>query len=450
MDTIAAIATAPGIGGIGIVRVSGSKVATIAQRLTGKVLPPRQAIFTTFKDHHENLIDEGVALFFPNPNSFTGEDVLEIQGHGGPVVLDTMLSEVLHLGARLANPGEFSQRAFLNDKIDLTQAEAIADLIESGSKQAMQSALKSLKGEFSAQINQLLEDVIYLRMYVESAIDFPEEEIDFLADGQVKTKLTDIIKKVDKLLKKTQQGTLLKEGFTVVLAGQPNAGKSSLLNALTGENSAIVTDIPGTTRDSLNAYIQLDGLPLHIIDTAGIRQTTDPIEQEGVKRATEACQKADYILLLVDGTQSLNQCDKQTYLETLFPDITLTQPCTLVINKTDLMTNQAMKNNHQETLFLSVKNHQGLDELKQHLKEKAGFITSSEQSGFIARRRHLDSIKRAQSYLMTGLIQLTQHQAGELLAADLTQVQHCLNEITGEFTNDDLLGKIFSSFCIGK
>lgn len=438
-DTIAAIATPAGRGGIGIIRVSGPHVSVVAQAIVGYLPPPRYATHTSFYDKNKTILDEGIALYFPAPHSFTGEDVLELQGHGGPVILDCLLQQILKLNVRLACPGEFSERAFLNDKLDLTQAEAIADLIDAASEQAARAAIRSLQGEFSKRINPLVESVIYLRTYVEAAIDFAEEEIDFLNDGKVNSLLASILTELESILATARQGTLLREGMTVVIAGRPNAGKSSLLNALSGRDSAIVTPIPGTTRDVLRENIQIDGMPLHIIDTAGLRTSDDPIEQEGIRRAKLEIEKADRILLIVDDTDHV------------LPELDYKQPLTIIHNKIDL--NHKTANIWQENtithISISAKIGDGLNLLREHLKSCMGFVTQTE-GNFSARRRHLDALYRAQEFLFRGKNQLETQQAGELLAEDLRVAQQALSEITGAFTSDDLLGRIFSSFCIGK
>ncbi|TQV71065.1 tRNA uridine-5-carboxymethylaminomethyl(34) synthesis GTPase MnmE [Aliikangiella marina] len=448
--TIAALATPPGKGGVSIIRVSGPLCQQVAQKILGKPLKPRYANYLPFFDLQGTQLDQGIALFFENPNSFTGEDVLEFQGHGGPVVMDLILENILQCGVQLAKPGEFSERAFYNDKLDLAQAEAIADLIDSGSRQAARSALRSLTGEFSERINEIVEKVVYLRMYVEAAIDFPDEEIDFLADDKVTSQLKEIQELVDKLLTNAHQGSLLREGMKVVIAGKPNAGKSSLLNALSGRESAIVTDIAGTTRDVLSEQISIDGLPLHIIDTAGLRQATDKVEQIGIARASKEIEQADRVLLVVDSTDGeINQV-AQEIKQYIDPAIHL-PPITLVKNKCDL-TNQAPElqaTDSEVVVTLSASNGDGLGLLKTHLKDVVGY-QASESGTFMARRRHIDAMQRAQAHLRTGFEQLTEMAAGEILAEELKLTQDCLNEITGEFTSDDLLGKIFSSFCIGK
>ncbi len=446
-DTIAAPATPPGRGGVGIIRVSGPKAAFILQTVTGQLPQPRYATYGTFIDDNGEVIDMGLTIFFPNPHSFTGEDVVEFQGHGGPVVMDRLLRRILALGARLARPGEFSERAFLNDKIDLAQAEAIADLIDSASEQAARCAIRSLQGEFSQQVNQLVEALIRLRMYVEAAIDFPEEEVDFLSDGVITGQLHTIIADLQELLKKAKQGAVLREGLTVVIAGKPNAGKSSLLNQLSGKETAIVTDIPGTTRDLIKEQILLDGIPLHIIDTAGLRDSDDPVEQEGIKRARNEIDKADLLLLIVDITQVHDKS-----IDDLLDEYGLTGRNVIVIfNKIDLAAHQVElhKAKHGSQIYISAKQGMGMDLLRQHLINSVGLSQQSEGQ-FIARRRHLDALNRAYELLRDADTQFSQHRMGELLAEDLRITQQVLSEITGQFTSDDLLGRIFSSFCIGK
>jgi len=449
-STIVALATPPGKGGVSIIRVSGPLCQDIAEKLLGKKLKPRLANYLPFLDFDGQQLDQGIALYFENPNSFTGEDVLEFQGHGGPVVMDLLIDAVLACGAVMAKPGEFSERAFYNDKLDLAQAEAIADLIDSGSKQAAKSALRSLTGEFSEKINDLEEKVIHLRMYVEAAIDFPDEEIDFLADDKVKGQLETIISDLATLLSSAQQGILLREGMKVVIAGKPNAGKSSLLNALSGRESAIVTDIAGTTRDVLSEQIHIDGLPLHIIDTAGLRHAKDKVEQIGIERASKEIEQADRVLLVVDSSDGEDHLAREEIQQFIDPSIEL-PPITLVRNKCDLANESPNieKVNEERVITLSAKQKQGIDLLKDHLKSVVGF-EATESGTFMARRRHIDALNRAQSHLDTGFEQLTQMMAGEILAEELKLTQDCLNEITGEFTADDLLGQIFSSFCIGK
>jgi len=444
-ETIAALATPPGRGGVGIVRVSGPKSAEIARKVLGQLPLPRQACYLDFVDEDGTVLDSGIAIFFSGPSSFTGEDVLELQGHGGPVVLDMLLRRTLQLGARLARPGEFSEQAFLNDRIDLAQAEAIADLIEASSEQAARGALQSLQGVFSQSINDLVENLIELRIYVEAAIDFPEEEIDFLADKRIAEQLHYIHQQVGEVLKLAEQGALLREGMHVVLAGQPNAGKSSLLNALAGRESAIVTDVPGTTRDVLREEIHIDGMPLHIIDTAGLRDSEDRVEKEGIKRTWQAIEQADQVLLLVDDQTGVTAADERI-LHQLPDNIHVT----FVHNKIDLSGNghERIEHNKDTIIRLSAKTKLGIDLLRDHLKAQMGY-TGAGEGKFIARRRHLDALQRALLQLDKAKEQL-QYQSGELLAEDLRQAQRALGEITGQVSSDELLGRIFSSFCIGK
>lgn len=445
-ETIAAIATPPGKGGVAIVRVSGPAAHQIAQSICQITCRPRHAHHVPFVDSAGDVIDVGLALYFPGPHSYTGEDVLELQGHGGPVVIDRLLQATLKLGARVAHPGEFTERAFLNDKIDLAQAEAIIDLIDSASEQAARCAIRSLQGEFSDCINALVLKLTHLRIYVEAAIDFPDEEIDFLGDETVQVQLTDILKQFKTVQMQASQGVLLREGMTLVIAGKPNAGKSSLLNCLSGRDSAIVTDIPGTTRDVMREHINLDGLPVHVVDTAGLRNTEDRVEREGVKRAWAEIAKADHVLLIIDST------DEQGVSEML-SEITRQYSCqiTLLYNKIDLIQQQPKKLSQQphDAIYLSASTGRGIDILKQHLKQVMGYRANQEGS-FLARRRHLDALERAYELVLQGQQQLQLHHAGELLAEDLRQAQTQLGKITGQLSSDDLLGKIFSSFCIGK
>jgi tRNA modification GTPase len=450
-ETIAAVATAQGRGGVGIVRVSGPLAGQLAQAVCQRELTPRYAHYGPFFADAEQVIDEGLALYFPGPNSFTGEDVLELQGHGGPVVLDMLLRRCLQLGARLARPGEFSERAFLNDKLDLAQAEAIADLIEASSEQAARNALRSLQGEFSKRVHNLTERLISLRIYVEAAIDFPEEEIDFLADGHVLKLLQDVRADLTGVLREAGQGALLRDGMTVVIAGRPNAGKSSLLNALAGREAAIVTEIAGTTRDVLREHIHIDGMPLHVVDTAGLRDTEDQVEKIGVARALNAINEADRILLMVD-TTAPEAADPFA----LWPEFLEQRPdpakVTLIRNKADLSHESVgldVSADGHVTISLSAKSNAGLELLREHLKTCMGYEQTAESS-FSARRRHLEALRQAETSLEHGYAQLTLAGAGELLAEDLRQAQHALGEITGAFSSDDLLGRIFSSFCIGK
>ncbi len=446
IDTIAALATPPGRGGVGIIRISGKLVVDIAQAVLGYLPQPRSADYRPFYDQSGETIDQGIVLYFPAPHSFTGEDVLELQAHGGPVVMDMLLQRVVELGSRVARPGEFSERAFLNDKLDLVQAEAIADLIESSSVQAARNALRSLQGEFSEKIKALVERLIHLRIYVESAIDFPEEEIDFLSDGKVASLLDEVISTLTSLTQSAKQGSLLREGMSVVIAGQPNAGKSSLLNRLARRDAAIVTSIPGTTRDVLKEQITIEGVPLHITDTAGLRKSDDPVELLGIARAREEIKKADCILLVMDDRE-----DTLSQKEIIGMDCPENTPLIIVRNKIDLTGNKVGvdRGRHDTEIFLSAKKGDGIDLLCQHLLDVMGYQQNTEGM-FMARRRHIDALRRTLECLQKGKEQLIEFKAGELLAEELLLAQRALNEITGEFTSDDLLGKIFSSFCIGK
>ena len=444
-DTMAAIATASGQGGVGIIRISGPRSSLIAEKISGLCPEPRYAHYGPFKDAESNVVDSGLTLYFRKPNSFTGEDVVELHAHGGPVVLDLLLKEILQHDVRPARAGEFTERAFLNDKIDLAQAEAIADLIAADSEQAARAAMRSMQGEFSAVIHQLVEELIQLRIYVESALDFPEEEIDFLADSAIADNLKKVQQKLSEVKKSAQQGRLLKEGMTVVIAGKPNAGKSSLLNQLAGQESAIVTDMPGTTRDILREHIQIDGLPLHIIDTAGLRESEDVIEQEGVKRARQVIEHADRILYVVD----INDEEKSS-LEELIEEVPGDVNVTTVFNKIDKLDHAAEVIGTEDTeIYLSAKTGDGIDLLKQHLKNCMGYQQQNEGQ-FIARRRHLDAIDAAEVHLELADENLHKTKAGELLAEELRFAQEALSSITGEFSSDDLLGRIFADFCIGK
>ena len=445
-DTIAAIATAPGKGGVGIVRLSGNQARVIAEQICGKPLPARVATYSHFRSETD-LIDDGIALYFSAPASFTGEDVAELHGHGGPVVMQQLLQAALALGARQARPGEFSERAFLNDKIDLAQAEAIADLIDASSTQAARNALNSLQGHFSRAIDTLVETLIRLRIYVEAAIDFPEEEIDFLADGKVAAQLESLRQHLQTLLVNARQGALLREGVRVVIAGKPNAGKSSLLNALAGRDAAIVTAIAGTTRDVLREQIVLDGLPLHIIDTAGLRNSVDPVEQEGIRRAWQEIERADLVLLLVDSSH-----DATTDADALWQSVSAQQrpavPTLVVQNKIDA-SGLLPASSEPGVVRISAKTGIGIDALTAMLKQMAGFENTAEGI-YSARTRHVDALQRTQQLLAASSTQFQQTGAGELLAEDLKLAQQYLGEITGQFSSDELLGRIFSSFCIGK
>ena len=445
-DTIAAVATPPGRGGIGIVRISGPRAAAIAEALLGGVPAPRRAAYRTFCAADGTAIDVGVALYFPAPHSYTGEDALELQGHGGPAVMDMLLNRVIALGARLARPGEFTERAFLNDKLDLAQAEAVADVIDSDSEQAARAAMRSLQGEFSARARALVEALIELRTRVEAMLDFPDEEIDVPVNEAPGARLRDILAAVAALQAGARQGALLREGVHVVIAGRPNVGKSSLLNRLAGRAAAIVTDVPGTTRDVLREQIQIDGLPLHVIDTAGLRDSADRVEQEGVSRAWDEIARADRILLVIDDTAGLGEADR-AILARLPPG----RPLTVVRNKIDVSGRAPgiARGEDQAQVAVSALTGAGLDQLIAHLKACAGYQSAGE-GVFMARRRHLEALSRARAHLENGQRVLREQRAAELLAEDLRRAQNALAEITGEFTSEDLLERIFSSFCIGK
>lgn len=446
MDTIAAIATATGLGGVGIVRISGQNAAKIGENIVKKLPKPRVAEYVPFLDGAGETIDMGLVLYFVAPNSFTGEDIVELQGHGGRIVLDRIIQRAIELGARLAKPGEFAERAFLNDKMDLAQAEAIADLIEAGSEQAAKSAIQSMQGVFSNKIHALVKAVITVRMYVESAIDFPEEEIDFLSDGKILQQIDAILQDFAVIMQEAKQGVLLRDGMRVVLVGQPNTGKSSLLNALAGQDSAIVTEIAGTTRDVLKVEIHIDGLPLHIIDTAGLRESVDKVEQEGIRRAWLEIDQADRILVMVDDREGIAAEDKK-----ILNKLPEQLPITVIHNKIDLTAQapEIVVEKGQTHIKLSAKKNYGLDILRSHLQQTMGFEKTNE-STFLARRRHLDALDRAYGFVQHSQQQLVEIKAGELVAEDLRLAQQALSEITGQFTSDDLLGEIFSSFCIGK
>ncbi|WP_111874391.1 tRNA uridine-5-carboxymethylaminomethyl(34) synthesis GTPase MnmE [Aeromonas bivalvium] len=450
-ETIVAQATAPGRGGVGIVRVSGPAAERVAETVLGKLPRVRYAEYLPFRDEQGQPLDQGIALLFKAPNSFTGEDVLELQGHGGPVILDMLIRRILQIeGIRPARPGEFSERAFLNDKLDLAQAEAIADLIEASSEQAARSAMHSLQGQFSGKIQQLVESLTRLRIYVEAAIDFPDEEIDFLSDGKVAGDLYAIMDELDAVRGEAKQGALLREGMKVVIAGRPNAGKSSLLNALAGRESAIVTEIAGTTRDVLREHIHLDGMPLHIIDTAGLRDTQDKVEQIGIERAWAEIEQADRVLFMVDGTTT-DAVDPREIWPEFVDRLPKNIGLTVVRNKADLTGEDLAPSEElgHAVYRISAKTELGLPALREHLKACMGFQGNTE-GGFMARRRHLDALERAAERLLVAREQLEVYVAGELVAEELRLAQDSLSEITGEFSSDDLLGRIFSSFCIGK
>jgi tRNA modification GTPase len=453
LATIAAIATAPGRGAVGVIRVSGPGVPQIAASLLGSLPAPRYAQLADFRDAEGRSIDRGLVLYFPAPASFTGEHVLELQGHGGPVVLDSLLRRLLDLGCRMARPGEFSERAFLNDKMDIAQAEAIADLIDAGTAAAARAAVRSMQGEFSARIAALQEQLTQLRTLVEAAIDFPDEELDFLPGSALSDRVAKVLSGFDAIAIAARQGALLREGFTVVIAGKPNAGKSSLLNRLAGDDIAIVADLPGTTRDVLRQQVHLDGLPLKLIDTAGLRVTDDAVEAEGVRRAIAEAGRADRVLYIVDastGSAALAgkvPAEIAAELEGLPRDV----PVSLILNKIDVagLAPAVDESGSPPRIFLSAKTGKGLELLRAHLKDMAGY-RSGDAGALSARRRHLDALARARASVVQAAESLASTRAFELVAEDLRRAQLALGEITGEFSSDDLLGEIFSSFCIGK
>ena len=475
-DTIAALATAPGKSGICVVRVSGPEAASIATSILAFTPTPRTAHLSQFKDACDDTIDEGIALFFKGPASFTGEDVLELQGHGGLSVQKLILDRVLSLGARLANPGEFSERAFLNNKIDLVQAEAIADLIDANSAQAARSALRTLSGEFSNKVNHLVAGLTKIRVNIEAAIDFSDEDIDIITESRVKEGLREISESLALALSQANKGMLLKEGMQVVIAGEPNAGKSSLLNALSGNDSAIVTSIAGTTRDLLSEQLQIDGMPVHITDTAGLRLSEDVVEQEGIRRAADAVRKSDKVLLVIDSSVSASQNlseDANGLHElplSLVPKLLLDEPAlfakTLVIfNKADLTPGATLGRGaltvpaslrardgvpaKLESITLSAKLNDGIDALRDALKESIGF-NSMIEGAFVARERHLIALRAARKLIASAEQCLVDGVPFELAAEDLRLAQNELGRITGQITSDDLLGEIFSTFCVGK
>jgi tRNA modification GTPase len=440
-DTIAAIATPPGIGGIGIVRISGPQALKIGNTLIAGKLQKNHVRFRKFLDATGQTLDHGLCFYCQAPHSFSGEDVVEIQGHGGPVLLDMLLERVCELGARLARAGEFSERAFLNGKVDLAQAEAIADLIESGSRAAAKAAMRSLEGQFSTQIHALVDDIINLRAYIEAALDFAEEEIDFLADSSVADQLQSSLDKLQKIIKQAEDGRVLNEGLTVVIAGLPNAGKSSLLNYLAGYEAAIVTDIAGTTRDVVREHVSLNGIPLRINDTAGLQDSDNPVEKEGVKRAWQEIAKADRVLLLVDASVGMTEAD-----ESIARRLESNDP-SLIFSKSDLVDQSSAKN--PEALYISTVNGEGMEALK-HLILGNSHDYNQDNKTIMARRRHVDALLHARDSLQQAGQVYADTRSAELVAEDLRIAQMSLNEITGEFTPENLLGRIFSTFCIGK
>jgi tRNA modification GTPase len=477
-DPIAAIATAPGRGAVGIVRVSGASVQPIIDALCGKALKPREATYLPFKSADGSAIDQGLAVHFPAPHSYTGEDVLELQAHGGPVVLQLLLARCLeagkHIRLRVAAPGEFTQRAFLNDKIDLAQAEAIADLIDASTEAAARSAGRSLAGAFSREVHALRDALIHLRMLVEATLDFPEEEIDHLTRGNARGQLLTLQQTSAELLNKTQQGALLREGIKVVIAGQPNAGKSSLLNALAGAELAIVTPIAGTTRDKVQQTIQIDGVPLHIIDTAGLRDSLDEVERIGIARTWDEIQGADAVIHLHDlaatlhpDTAAQNMAADALLAQTIGLKVSKNIPVVQVWNKVDAVatdvalqtqggvlskaaTEQAAAQQTSDSIAISAKTGQGIAQLRKKLLDIAGW-QSAPEGVFIARERHVQALKTVQGHLELAAQHLAaKAQSLDLLAEELRLAQNALGSITGEFSADDLLGEIFSRFCIGK
>jgi tRNA modification GTPase len=446
-DTIVAAATPPGRGGVGVVRVSGPKTPEIAATLVGELPRARHATLSRFLDSTGDPIDIGIALFYPAPASYTGEHVLELQGHGGPVILETLVARCMELGARRARPGEFTERAFHNDKIDLAQAEAVADLIDAGSREAARAAMRSLQGEFSSMVQGLTDALIDLRTYVEAAIDFPEEEVDFLADTELAERLAAVRGHFDAVTAAAGQGRLLRDGLTVVLAGRPNSGKSSLLNRLAGYDAAIVTAVPGTTRDVLRERIDIDGLPLHVLDTAGLRDSDDAVEREGVRRAAAEMSRADRVLFVIDSPDDPLGRAFEEERGRLPADI----PVTLVFNKLDLATGQPVGDtiSGPPRVHVSAVTGKGLDQLRAHLKACVSFQTAGNGS-ISARRRHIEALARARECVETAARELQQRRGGELVAEELRIAQRALEEVTGIFTADDLLGRIFGSFCIGK
>ena len=442
-DTIAAIATPPGRGGVGIVRGSGPACSDLAKALIGHLPPPRQAVYCAFQAADGSAIDQGIVLYFPAPRSFTGEDILEFQGHGGIVVMDALLRRCLELGARLARPGELTERAFLNGKLDLAQAEAVADLIESATTLGARLAVRSLQGAFSQRIEVAIEQLIRARTYLEATLDFPEEEIGPLTDTHLASDLDGIVDLIEETLSLAHQGERIRDGLRVVIAGPPNAGKSSLLNTLSQTDAAIVTPIPGTTRDVLQVDIQVDGLPVRLVDTAGLRETAEIVEQEGVRRAREQLTQADRVLWVYDGTADLDV----SLLAELPPAIAIT----LVRNKVDIAGPAARSQSSlgYPEIAVSALTGLGLDNLRAHLKEVAG-VGAQVEGAFLARRRHLDALTRGLDALRAARLALERGADAELVALDLREAQEAFGEITGAFTSEDLLGRIFSSFCIGK
>lgn len=445
IETIVAIATPPGVGGIGIVRLSGPNSLTIAKKICSNKIQPNKFSFHSFKDAKNQIIDQGIVLFFKKPNSFTGDDVIEFHAHGGPIVLNMLLEECIHNGSRIAEPGEFTKRAYLNNKIDLTQAEAVIDLINASTSKAAKSAMQSLIGKFSYKINDLKDKLITLRAYVEAALDFPEEEIDFIKDGQIKEKIKSLLSVLHEILKTAGQGKLLRDGVQLVLIGQPNVGKSSLLNQLLGEDKAIVTDLPGTTRDPVSSQVSLGGIPVHVIDTAGLRETDDVIEKFGINKTWINIESAGIIIFLVDSKTGITDYEKNIYKQ-LPTDIKVLW----VFNKIDLLKikPKILKKEKESHIFISAKFNQGINLVKNEiLKNLNTSVDADNEQIFIARERHLVALREMKGYLNKALDNL---KTPDLCAEDLNMCQKTLSRVTGDFSSDDLLGEIFSQFCIGK
>ncbi len=444
-DTIAAIATASGIGGIGIVRISGAKSFEIAQNICNKSIQPKEIIFQSFHDAQGQLIDQGLSLFFKNPHSFTGEDIVELHAHGGPVVMQLLLKAAIDCGARLAEPGEFTKRAYLNNKIDLAQAEAVIDLINASTARAANSAAQSLTGKFSFKINNLLDDLIKIRSYIEASLDFPEEDIDFIEAGKIKEKLESLLNETNNILANAQQGRLLKDGINLVLIGQPNVGKSSLLNQFAGEDKAIVTDIPGTTRDPISSHLSINGIPINLIDTAGLRDTEDVVEKSGIQKTWDNIRSAGLVLFIVDANTGISKYEK-SILNQLPDNISIIW----VFNKIDLidLLPKIDKTDDQTHVYISAKHEQGLDLLKNEILTRIGVnLTDSNEELFTARKRHLIALNHVKEAIQKSLDHIS---SAELCAEELNEAQKALSNITGSFSSDDLLGEIFSQFCIGK